>query len=253
VIRDESYAAVKELQAIGINVFMLTGDAEQVARGVSAALGITEYFAQVLPHQKADKITSLQRNGYRVAMVGDGINDAPALVTADVGIAIGAGTDVAIESADIILVRNDPRDVAKVADLSRKTYAKMVQNLWWAAGYNILAIPLAAGILVNFGIVVSPAIGAVLMSLSTVLVAINSQTLRRYAPTVEVQEKHHVTTDPVCGMPVTPEDAYRTIEADGYVLYFCSQRCAEEFEANPTKYLTALRHRGTVTTDHRHH
>jgi Cu2+-exporting ATPase len=253
LVRDESHEAVTELQEIGVTVFMLTGDAEEVARGVSEELGITEYFAQVLPHEKAEKIKALQQKGYRVAMVGDGINDAPALVTADVGIAIGAGTDVAIESADIILVRNDPRDVSKVADLSRKTYAKMVQNLWWAAGYNIVAIPLAAGILYDFGIVVSPAIGAVLMSLSTVLVAINSQTLRKYAPNVEVKEKLHVTTDPVCGMPVTPEEAYRTVEADRYVLYFCSKKCTEEFEMNPTKYLAEVKSNEAKNHEHRHH
>jgi Cu2+-exporting ATPase len=181
-IRKESHEAVRELKELGVKVYMLTGDAEEVAEWVSKELGITDYFAQVLPDQKAEKIKLLKKEGKKVAMVGDGINDAPALVTADVGIAIGAGTDVAIESADIILVKNNPRDVSKVADLSQKTYSKMVQNLWWAAGYNILAIPLAAGILFNFGIILSPAIGALLMSLSTVIVAINSQTLRRYEP-----------------------------------------------------------------------
>jgi Cu2+-exporting ATPase len=185
-IRDESRQAIQKLKAAGVKVYMLTGDAEAVASGVSKELNIDDYFAQVLPDQKAEKIKSLKEKGYRVAMVGDGINDAPALVTADVGIAIGAGTDVAIESADIILVKNDPRDVPKVADLSKKTYSKMVQNLWWAAGYNIFAIPLAAGVLASFGLIIDPAVGAILMSLSTVLVAINSQTLRRYEPKTEM-------------------------------------------------------------------
>jgi Cu2+-exporting ATPase len=185
-VREESREAIQDLKANGVKVYMLTGDAEAVARGVSKELNIDDYFAQVLPDQKAEKIKSLKEKGYRVAMVGDGINDAPALVTADVGIAIGAGTDVAIESADIILVKNDPRDVPKVADLSKKTYSKMVQNLWWAAGYNILAIPLAAGILANFGVIIDPAVGAILMSLSTILVAVNSQTLRRYEPKTEM-------------------------------------------------------------------
>jgi Cu2+-exporting ATPase len=181
-IREESRQAIQDLKAKGVKVYMLTGDAEAVAKSVSQELDIDDYFSQVLPEQKAEKITLLKEKGYRVAMVGDGINDAPALVTADVGIAIGAGTDVAVESADIILVKNDPRDVPKVAELSKKTYSKMVQNLWWAAGYNILAIPLAAGVLASFGVVIDPAVGAILMSLSTVLVAINSQTLRRYEP-----------------------------------------------------------------------
>ena len=185
-IREESRQAIQNLKAAGVKVFMLTGDAEAVASGVSKELNIDDYFAQVLPDQKADKIKSLKEKGYRVAMVGDGINDAPALVTADVGIAIGAGTDVAIESADIILVKNDPQDVPKVADLSKKTYSKMLQNLWWAAGYNIFAIPLAAGILASFGVIIDPAVGAILMSLSTVLVAVNSQTLRRYEPKTEI-------------------------------------------------------------------
>ncbi|EDP73653.1 heavy metal translocating P-type ATPase, partial [Hydrogenivirga sp. 128-5-R1-1] len=178
-IKSESYEAVKKLKEMGIKVYMLTGDSEQVAKSVSEKLGIDDYFAQVLPHQKAEKVKLLQQKGYKVAMVGDGINDAPALVTADVGIAIGAGTDVAIESADIILVKSNPADVPKVIKLSKVTYSKMVQNLWWAAGYNIVAIPLAAGVLYNYGIVIQPAVGALLMSISTVIVAINSQTLRK--------------------------------------------------------------------------
>ena len=194
MIREVSKEAVRKLKENGVKVYMLTGDAEEVAASVSQELGIDDYFAQVLPDQKAEKIKLLKEKGLKVAMVGDGINDAPALVTADVGIAIGAGTDVAIESADIILVKNDPRDVVKVADLSRKTYSKMVQNLWWAAGYNIFAIPLAAGVLYNFGIIVSPAIGALLMSVSTVIVALNSQTLRKYEPDIsEVKDKQHIT------------------------------------------------------------
>jgi Cu2+-exporting ATPase len=184
-IREESRTAIVELKAKGIKVYMLTGDAKAVAKGVSEELGINDYFAQVLPDQKAEKIKSLKVQGYKVAMVGDGVNDAPALVTADVGIAIGAGTDVAIESADIILVKNDPRDVPKVVELSKKTYSKMLQNLWWAAGYNIFAIPLAAGVLANFGVIIDPAVGAILMSLSTAIVAINSQTLRKYEPRSE--------------------------------------------------------------------
>lgn len=185
-IRKESKEAIGELRELGIKTYMLTGDAAPVAKWVSEELGMDDYFAQVLPHEKADRIKELQKKEYRVAMVGDGINDAPALATADVGVAIGAGTDVAIESADIILVKNDPRDIPRLMEISQKTYSKMIQNLWWAAGYNIFAIPLAAGVLVNYGIVVNPAVGAILMSMSTVLVAINSQTLRKYTPSTGV-------------------------------------------------------------------
>jgi Cu2+-exporting ATPase len=178
-IRPESREAVRRLRAEGLEVVMLTGDALPVAETVARALGIDSVMAQVLPEHKADKIKELQARGRRVAMVGDGVNDAPALVTADVGVAIGAGTDVAVEAGDIVLVRNDPRDVARIIRLSRASYRKMVQNLWWAAGYNILAIPLAAGVLSPWGIVLSPAVGAVLMSASTIIVAINAQLLRR--------------------------------------------------------------------------
>ena len=178
-IRPESREAVAKLHEQGIEVVMLTGDARPVAEAVAKELGIDTVFAQVLPDQKAERITELQRQGKRVAMVGDGVNDAPALVTADVGIAIGAGTDVAVEAGDIVLVRSDPRDVPRIIALSRASYRKMMQNLWWAAGYNIFAIPLAAGALAKWGFVLSPAVGAVLMSASTVIVAINAQLLRR--------------------------------------------------------------------------
>jgi Cu2+-exporting ATPase len=180
VIRPESAAAVKRLHEMGVEVAILTGDSEAVAKAVAAELGIDTYFANVLPEHKDEKVVELQRQGKKVAMVGDGVNDAPALTRADIGIAIGSGTDVAVESADIVLVQSNPLDVVKIIELSRATRRKMVQNLWWAAGYNIVAIPLAAGILVPFGIpAISPAIGAVLMSLSTIIVAINAQFLRR--------------------------------------------------------------------------
>jgi Cu2+-exporting ATPase len=179
VVRPESREAIRALHDQGIEVVMMTGDARPVADAVAKELGIDTVFAEVLPEEKATRIEQLKREGKRVAMVGDGVNDAPALVTADVGIAIGAGTDVAVEAGDVVLVRSDPRDVPKIVALSRASYRKMVQNLWWAAGYNIVAIPLAAGVLAPFGIVLSPAVGAVLMSASTVIVAINAQLLRR--------------------------------------------------------------------------
>ena len=179
-VRPESREAVDRLHAAGIEVAMLTGDTAAVAKGVAAELGIDTVLAEVLPQDKAAEIERLQRAGKRVAMVGDGVNDAPALVTADVGIAIGAGTEVAVEAGDIVLVRSDPRAVAAVVSLSHATYRKMLQNLWWAAGYNVVAIPLAAGVLATRGVVLSPAVGAVLMSASTVIVAVNAQLLRRW-------------------------------------------------------------------------
>ncbi|MCS7124499.1 MAG: copper-translocating P-type ATPase [Candidatus Bathyarchaeota archaeon] len=238
MIRPESHEAVRGLKKMGVKVYMLTGDSEEVANWVARELDIENYFARVLPDKKAEKIKLLKDEGYRVAMVGDGVNDAPALVTADVGIAIGAGTDVAIESADIILVRNDPRDVVKVIDVSRKTYAKMVQNLWWAAGYNTVTIPLAAGVLAGYSVSLPPAVGAIIMSLSTIIVALNSQTLRKYEPEgVKMEmEKKRLVTDPVCGMKIDPDAAYSKIEHEGRVIYFCSRICEEEFRRNPKKY-----------------
>ncbi|HZE08808.1 MAG TPA: heavy metal translocating P-type ATPase [Gemmatimonadaceae bacterium] len=178
-IRPESKEAIDRLHRAQIEVVMITGDARPVADAVAKELGIDTVFAQVLPEQKAEHIEELKTQGKKVAMVGDGVNDAPALVTADVGIAIGAGTEVAVEAGDIVLVRNDPRDVPRIISLSRASYRKMIQNLWWAAGYNIVAIPLAAGVLASQGIVLSPAVGAILMSASTVIVAVNAQLLRR--------------------------------------------------------------------------
>ena len=181
VIRQESREAVKKLQEMGVQVAMLTGDSQAVAKSVSDDLGIDVFFAEVLPDQKDAKVSELQQQGRQVAMVGDGVNDAPALTRANVGIAIGSGTDVAVESAGIILVRSDPLDVVKIIALSRASYRKMIQNLVWAAGYNVFALPLAAGVLAPIGILLSPAVGAILMSLSTIIVALNAQLLRRTA------------------------------------------------------------------------
>ncbi len=178
-VRPESRQAVTRLHDMGLEVAMLTGDSRAVADSVARELGIDTVHAEVLPDRKAEVIELLRRSGKRVAMTGDGVNDAPALVTADVGIAVGAGTEVAVEAGDIVLVRSDPRDVPRIVALSRATYRKMIQNLWWAAGYNIAAIPLAAGIFARWGVVLAPAVGAVLMSASTVIVAVNAQLLRR--------------------------------------------------------------------------
>jgi P-type Cu2+ transporter len=178
-LREESKQAVDSLKELGIKVAMITGDSKEVATYIAAQLNLDHYFADVRPVDKAAKVKELQASSKRVAMVGDGINDAPALTQADIGIAIGAGTDVAIKSADIILIKSDPRDVVKVIRLSQATYSKMIQNLLWATGYNVVAIPLAAGVLYGAGIILAPALGAVLMSVSTVVVALNAQLLRK--------------------------------------------------------------------------
>lgn len=179
LIREESREAIQELKKMGVKVGMITGDNEKVAAWVATNLGIDEYFAKVLPEQKSEKVGLLQKKNLKVAMVGDGINDAPALTQADLGVAIGAGTNVAIESAGIILVKNDPRDIVKIISLSRRTYSKMLQNLFWATGYNVVALPLAAGVLASKGIILQPALSAVFMAASTVIVAANAMLLRR--------------------------------------------------------------------------
>lgn len=179
IVREQSKQTIATLKSMGIKTAMITGDSDEVAAYVSKQLGLDQYFAEVRPEDKAAKVKELQKNGQQVAMVGDGINDAPALTQADIGIAIGAGTDVAIKSADIILIKSDPQDVVKVINLSKRTYSKMAQNLVWATGYNVFAIPLAAGVLYSAGIILAPALGAVLMSVSTVVVALNAQLLRR--------------------------------------------------------------------------
>ena len=178
VIREESKEAIKQLKELGIKTMMLTGDNKQVAKWVADELGLDDYFAEVLPDKKSEKVKEVQSKGMVVAMTGDGVNDAPALAQADIGIAIGAGTDVAVETADIILVRSNPKDVVSLIKFSKATYSKMVQNLIWATGYNVIAIPLAAGVLYNYGVVLSPALGAVLMSVSTIVVAINAKLLK---------------------------------------------------------------------------
>ncbi|HSN93884.1 MAG TPA: HAD-IC family P-type ATPase, partial [Anaerolineaceae bacterium] len=181
VVRPESREAIRRLHEMGIEVAMLTGDSQAVAKAVAGDLGIDTFFAEVLPEHKDQKVAELQKQGKRVAMVGDGVNDAPALTRADIGIAIGSGTDVAVESSGIILVKSNPMDVVKALRLSKLSYRKMIENLIWAVGYNVVALPLAAGVLAPFNILLSPAAGAVLMSLSTIIVAINSQLMRRKA------------------------------------------------------------------------
>ena len=179
MIRESSIEAIRKIQSLGIETWMLTSDNKVVAADIAEKTGINYYEADLMPDQKLKKIRAMREDGKVVAMVGDGVNDAPALLSADIGIAIGAGTDIAIESADIILTKSNLESVLDAIILSKKTYRKMVQNLWWASGYNIIAIPLAAGVLSKWGIIIDPAIGAILMSISTVVVAINAQLLRR--------------------------------------------------------------------------
>jgi Cu2+-exporting ATPase len=178
IIRPESKQAISQLKEMGIRCMMITGDNHQVAKWVADEIGLDEYFSEVLPEKKAEKVKEVQSRGLKVAMTGDGVNDAPALAQADVGIAIGAGTDVAVATADVVLVRSNPLDAVSIIRLSRATYRKMVQNLAWATGYNVIAIPLAAGAAYNAGILLDPALGAAFMAVSTIIVAINARFLR---------------------------------------------------------------------------
>ena len=179
IVRETSKEIIAELKRLGIDSVMMTGDNDKVASFIGKQLDLSRVYSQILPNQKSSKVKQLQENGtIKVAMVGDGINDAPALATADLGIAIGAGTDVAMETADVILVNSDPKDVLSIIKLSKATYRKTLENLLWAAGYNIVAIPLAAGILASRGFFITPAVGAAVMSLSTIIVAINSRLLK---------------------------------------------------------------------------
>jgi P-type Cu2+ transporter len=178
IIRPESRQAIADLKAMGISCMMITGDNRQVAQWVAQDIGLDEYFAEVLPEKKAEKVKEVQSRGIKVAMTGDGVNDAPAPAQADVGIAIGAGTDVAVAAADVVLVKSNPLDVVSIIKLSRATYRKMLQNLGWATGYNMVAIPLAAGVAYSAGILLDPALGAALMAASTIIVAINARFLR---------------------------------------------------------------------------
>ncbi len=194
IVREEARTGVIDLKGMGIRVMMLTGDSADVAQSVAAELGLDDFFAEVLPHEKSAIIREIKQRGLTVAMVGDGVNDAPALTEADVGIAIGAGTDVAIESADVVLVRSDPRDLTTIVQLAQATYRKMIQNLWWATGYNFVAIPLAAGAVFTLGFVMPPAVGAALMSVSTIIVAVNAQLLRRAERSVSRVSDNNTTS-----------------------------------------------------------
>jgi Cu+-exporting ATPase len=251
-LKETSVQAVNALKKRGIRVVMITGDNERTAKAVGQMLGIDRVLHEVLPQEKASEIERLQREGRRVGMVGDGINDAPALVQADVGIAIGGGTDVALESGDIVLVRDDPLDVVASVELSSKTMSKIKQNLFWAFAYNTAGIPIAAGILYpNFEILLAPIIAAAAMAFSSVSVVTNSRLLKRFVPEVrrvgvehkahELPEVHHeevkdVAIDPICKMEVNPEDAAGKVEYKGKTYYFCAVGCMKRFQEDPEKY-----------------
>jgi len=235
-LKDYSREAVEELHKMGKEVVMITGDNERTARAIAGQLGIDRVLAQVLPQDKANEIRKLQGEGRVVAMVGDGINDAPALAQADVGIAIGSGTDVAKETGNIVLIKEDLRDVVTAIDLSGYTIRKIKQNLFWAFFYNSASIPIAAGVLYPFGFLLNPIIAGVAMAFSSVSVVTNSLLMKRYRPRIKGKEVEMLAKDPVCGMSVDERRAAYKTEYKGRTYFFCSPGCKETFEKNPEKY-----------------
>ncbi len=237
--KEHAREALEALKAMGIRPVMITGDNERTAMAIAAHLGMEEVMAEVLPGEKADRVKELQSQGHSVAMVGDGINDAPALAQADVGIAIGSGTDVAMEAGGIVLVKDDLRDVVASIQLSRRTYSKIRQNLFWAFAYNTALIPVAAGILYPLlGLLLDPIFAGAAMGFSSTTVVANSLLLKRFQPTIKQWEERRIemAKDPICGMDVNPDTAYGSSEHDGEVFYFCSARCKETFDADPHRY-----------------
>ncbi len=237
--KEHAKEVLEALKAMNIRPVMLTGDNERTAMAVAAQVGIEEVMAEVLPGDKAEKVKELQAKGHSVAMVGDGINDAPALAQADVGIAIGSGTDVAREAGGIVLVKDDLRDVVASIQLSRRTYSKIRQNLFWAFAYNTALIPVAAGILYPLvGLLLDPIFAGAAMGFSSTTVVANSLLLKRFRPTITKWEERRPTMakDPVCGMDVNPDTAYGSSEHAGVVFYFCSAHCKETFDADPHRY-----------------
>jgi Cu+-exporting ATPase len=239
LLKPEAHAAVAALRALGIDVAMLTGDARLTAEAIARKAGIDRVLAEVLPEQKAAEIKRLQEGGRLVAMVGDGINDAPALAQADIGIAMGAGTDVAIEAADVTLMRGDLRGVVTAVELSRRTIRIIKENLAWAFGYNIVLVPVAAGVLYPFwGVLLSPILAGLAMALSSVSVVANSLRLKRFHITLPKEEERAMAKDPVCSMDVDPKKAAAQTNYKGQTIYFCAVGCKQAFDANPEKYLS---------------
>jgi Cu+-exporting ATPase len=239
VLKPEARAAVAALKALGVEVAMLTGDTRLTAEAIARDAGIDRVMAEVLPEQKAAEIKRLQEGLRIVAMVGDGINDAPALAQADVGIAMGSGTDVAIEAADITLMRGDLRGVVTAVELSRRTIRIIKENLAWAFGYNIVLVPVAAGVLYPlWGVLLSPILAGLAMALSSVSVVANSLRLKRFHPTLTKEGTGAMAKDPVCGMDVDPKKAAAMSSYKGQTIYFCAIGCKQAFDADPEKYLS---------------